>query len=282
MVSLSKDHYEAEGIMGKLLQSENERDAKLLFDAYSTTLSESRLRELVSTLLGLAPEEIGESARAFVNRFVLEHYPNETTIKAQFTNKILLPLNTTTVTIFELPIGTSRVDMCKVNGHSAAYEIKTDLDSFNRLENQLADYFDVFETVYVIASENRWNELPDYVPTECGIYSYRQCKDGSYSFRCRRKAIKAANNDPRKQLFAMSKKDLCETFAASSADQPKNAIVETCLEHYTAHYINSAFKSHLKRRYRSNWHHLQQNSSEMFEIDYQWFYRSELNPEIVY
>ncbi len=269
-------------VMGKLLQSEDQRDAKLLFEAYSTTLSETRLKSLVSDMLGLGLEDIGDSARSFTNRFILANYPNETTIKANFINKVLLPLSETTVSIFELPIGKSRVDICKVNGHSAAYEIKTDLDSFYRLESQLADYFDVFETVYVITSEKRWDELPDYVPAECGIYSYRQRKDGTYAFSCRRKATKATKLDAQKQLLTMSKKDICETFDLPSSGQSKDSVAEQCLQLYSSQQINRAFKNYLKRRYRSNWHHLKQNSALLYEIDYEWFYRSELDPEIVY
>lgn len=97
------------------------------------------------------------------------YYPNEATIKANFIDKVLFPLNPANISIFELPIGNSRVDMCKVNGHSAAYEIKTDLDTFDRLEGQLSDYFDVFETVYVVTSEKRWQELPSYVPMPAGF-----------------------------------------------------------------------------------------------------------------
>lgn len=268
--------------MGKLLQSEDERDAKLLFEAYSTTLSEAKLKTLLFDMIGLIPLDAGGSARAFANRFILDHYPNETTIKANFINKVLLPLSSDTISIFELPIGKSRVDMCKVNGHSAAYEIKTDLDSFYRLESQLADYFDVFETVYVVTSENRWNELPDYVPTECGIYSYRKRKDGTYTFSCRRKATKAVKLDAKKQLLTMPKKDLCDIFDFSSSGQSKDDIVATCLSRYSEAQINRVFKNYLKQRYCSNWHHLKQNSAVVYEIDYEWFYRNELDPEIVY
>ena len=60
------------------------------------------------------------------------------------------------VTIFELPVGSSRADLCKINGTSVAYEIKTDLDNFNRLEKQIEDleddisYFVVFIVVKVL------------------------------------------------------------------------------------------------------------------------------------
>ena len=185
--------------------------AKRLYDSYSTVLSESKLISIIQDVLGdFAPAlDSKYAARRTINDLVMGYYPNEATIKANFIDRVLFPLSPANISIFELPIGNSRVDMCKVNGHSAAYEIKTDLDTFDRLEGQLSDYFDVFETVYVVTSDKRWQELPSYVPEACGIYSYSQdARDGSYHFKAQRKAIKSTNLDSEKQLAVMPKRDL--------------------------------------------------------------------------
>lgn len=257
--------------------------AQCLSDAYSTVMSESGLSKLIERVLGADIIDYPHSsARELINRIVLGSYPNETTVKANFINRVLLSQSPKTVSIFELPIGKSRVDICKVNGHSAAYEIKTDLDTFTRLEGQLRDYFDVFETVYVITSEERWQDLPDYVPDTCGIYSYRQISDGSLVFCARRAANKSDVLDPEKQLSGMPKKHLCSLLEVEGGNHSKQDLVDRCLLEFDHRAINLFFKRYLKQRYGCYWDRFRELQPDIFEIDYQWFYRYGLSPQTVY
>ncbi|MCI1665158.1 MAG: sce7726 family protein [Atopobiaceae bacterium] len=259
--------------------------AQRLYDQYSTVLSEAKLSSILSRSLddGLLDFESTSTARGIINDVVLRYYPNEATIKAGFIDRVLVPQSPRTISIFELPIGKSRVDMCKVNGHSAAYEIKTDLDTFDRLEGQLRDYFDVFESVYVVTSERRWHELPDYVPEGCGIYSYRQDpSDGTYHFQTRRKAAKCTDLDAEKQLRAIPKHGLCAIFNIKDTHMSKTAVIEACLAESTPQKVNLAFKTYLKQRYGSHWKRFREIEPSVLGIDYEWFYRNGLDPSIVY
>ena len=257
--------------------------AQHLYDAYSTVMTETSLSGVLDSVLGLSRYDYpATTARDLINRIVLGSYPNEATIKANFINGILLPQSPKTVSIFELPIGKSRVDMCKVNGHSAAYEIKTDLDTFYRLEGQLKDYFDVFETVYVVTSEARWRELPDYVPEACGIYSYRQADDGTYKFCVRRRAVKGSELDSEKQLSVMPKQYLCSLFGKEGRGISKASLVQSCLEERDGQEINYLFKRYLKQRYGCYWDRFRELQPDIYEIDYQWFYRYGLSPQAIY
>lgn len=257
--------------------------AQCLSDAYSTVMSESGLLKLIERVLGAdAIDYPHSSARELINRIVLGSYPNETTVKANFINKVLLPQSPKAVSIFELPIGKSRVDMCKVNGHSAAYEIKTDLDTFTRLEGQLKDYIDVFEAVYVITSEARWRDLPDYVPDTCGIYSYRQISGGSLVFCARRAAKKSDALDSEKQLSAMPKRHLCSLLGSEDRNVSKRDLIERCLTEFDHHAVNLIFKNYLKQRYGGCWNRFRELQPDIYEVDYQWFYRYGLSPQTVY
>lgn len=269
---------------GKMAYIEGLTDAgQRLYDAYSTVMTETSLSGVLDTVLGANWYDYPQmGARDLINRIVLGSYPNEATIKANFINGILLPQSPKTVSIFELPIGKSRVDMCKVNGHSAAYEIKTDLDTFYRLEGQLKDYFDVFETVYVVTSEARWLELPDYVPETCGIYSYRQCKDGTYKFCARRRAVKSSELDSEKQLSVMPKQFLCSLFGKDGRGVSKTSLIHSCLAEHDGQEINYLFKRYLKQRYGCCWDRFREIQPEIYEIDYQWFYRYGLSPQAIY
>lgn len=264
-------------------KSETRATAQQLYDSYSTVLSENALSSLLAKTREIAFEDYktSDSARSYINNLILQHYPNEMTIKTNFVNNVLLKQGPTSVSIFELPVGGSRIDICKINGHSSAYEIKTDLDTFSRLEGQLRDYFDVFEHVYVIASEKRITELPDYVPGECGIFSYRQKKDGRYTFNLRRAPVTNRHLDARKQLNIISKKDLCAEYGLDSK-QPREALMNICLKTRSADEINRFFKRHLKNRYGNQWHRFKQLRESIFEIDYEWFFRNGLDPDIVY
>lgn len=257
--------------------------AQCLSNAYSTVMSETSLVNLVDNVLGADTSKYSHtSARELINRIILGSYPNEMTVKANFVNRILLPQNPTNVAIFELPIGKSRVDMCKINGHSAAYEIKTDFDTFTRLKSQLKDYFDVFEAVYVITSDRRWQDLFDCIPDECGIYSYRQSHDGSLTFCVRRAAEKSNIFDSEKQLSAMPKKHLCSLLGVKGYNVSKHELIDHCLLEFDHRTINLFFKKYLKQRYSCYWDRFCELHPDIFEIDYQWFYRYGLSPQTVY
>ena len=254
--------------------------AQRLFDGYSTVMSETSLANLLEDVSAYR-HPMG-SCRDAINQIILADYPNETTIKANFIDQVLISQNPSTVSIFELPIGSSRVDICKINGHSAAYEIKTDLDTFSRLEGQLHDYFDVFESVYVITSDSRWSDLPDYVPDECGIYSYRKRNDGSYCFCARRRATRSKAFDSEKQLYVMPKTAITSAFDVSAGKLSKNELIHLVLANYGMRAINAAFKKYLKERYEPNWSRFRALHPDIFEIDYEWFYRNGLDPSIIY
>lgn len=257
-------------------------DAQVLFDVYKTPQSESMLRSMVETSLGAQVTDEGLSTvRFFINELLMRCYPNESAIKASFVDGVILKQAARAVSIFELPVGDSRADLCKVNGHSAAYEIKTDLDTFYRLEKQLSDYFDVFDYVYVITSDTRWQSLPDYVPETCGIYSYHQKRDGRYAFTLRQRSQLNRNHDSEKQLSIMPKRDLVIE-SGFGANLPKETLVAQCLATLDPREINTMFKSYLKRRYSSRWEYFKSVRPQIFEIDYEWFFRNNLNPSIIY
>lgn len=61
----------------------------------------------------------------------------------------------------ELPVANSKPDFMTIDKEDAgvAYEIKTDLDSLQRLETQIRDYYKVFSSVYVVTGEKHIEEV---------------------------------------------------------------------------------------------------------------------------
>ena len=70
-----------------------------------------------------------------------------------FLEQILKEHNETSSIITEFYINSSKADLLIINGTTTIYEIKTELDTLNRLEKQLLDYTRAFDRVYVITYE---------------------------------------------------------------------------------------------------------------------------------
>ena len=84
-----------------------------------------------------------------------EGYRNEYFYKNTLLNKLLLGVHSvnTTTALTEIPIAKSKADFLLINGKAVVYEIKTELDNFERLETQITDYYRAFDYVAVVTSE---------------------------------------------------------------------------------------------------------------------------------
>ena len=72
----------------------------------------------------------------------------------------------------ELPVAKSKTDMIFVdeNDVGIVYEIKTELDTLNRLESQIQDYYKAFPYIYVVTSSNHLHQLEQVLEgTNVGI-----------------------------------------------------------------------------------------------------------------
>ncbi|WPK10284.1 sce7726 family protein [Lysinibacillus louembei] len=114
-------------------------------------------------------EELFESYK-----IMKKSYRNEYFYKNTLFNKHVLGkynLNTTFV-MNEVTISKSKADMIIVNKNlPIVYEIKTELDNFDKLEHQIIDYYKVASLVYVITAENTYYPLYRMLKdTRVGIY----------------------------------------------------------------------------------------------------------------
>ena len=96
-----------------------------------------------------------------IYKYMSRNYRNEYFYQNTMLNKLLLgrhSLNTTTA-LTQIPIGKSKADFVMINGKAVVYEIKTELDSFERLDNQLNDYYKAFDYVCVVTCESNYEKL---------------------------------------------------------------------------------------------------------------------------
>lgn len=96
-----------------------------------------------------------------IYKIMSKSYRNEYIYKNTLLNKLLLgrhSINTTTA-LTEVPVEKSKADFILINGKAVVYEIKTELDTLDRLTGQVLDYYKAFENVCVITSDSNYNKV---------------------------------------------------------------------------------------------------------------------------
>lgn len=134
-----------------------------------------------------------------------KNYRNEYFYKNTLLNKLLLGIHSpkTTTALTEVPVSKSKADFILINGKAVVYEIKTELDNFERLENQLNDYYKAFDHVSVVTCESNCQAIEKRLSdTPVGLYlltcrnslsekkrpiEYNSCLDLSVMFKILRK-----------------------------------------------------------------------------------------------
>jgi hypothetical protein len=107
----------------------------------------------------------------WIYSLLLKNYRNEYIYKNVIANKILIgkhSLNTSHM-LMEFRVGKCKADVVIINGTSTVYEIKSEFDSFGRLENQIQAYLDIFDNINVITSDLQAVKLKSILPDSVGI-----------------------------------------------------------------------------------------------------------------
>ena len=96
-----------------------------------------------------------------IYQYIGKSYRNEYFYKNTLLNKLIINVHRvkTTTALTEVSIAKSKADFIMINGKAVVYEIKTELDSFDRLLNQISDYYKVFDHVCVVTSESQLQSL---------------------------------------------------------------------------------------------------------------------------
>lgn len=108
---------------------------------------------------------------------------NDKIIRAALTEKLYQKhANDKTVRIIqELGVnhGTSRIDIAVVNGVLHGYEIKSDLDTFDRLPEQMSTYNKIFNKMTIVVGWSHLEAAINTVPDWWGITVAKQSEDGT-------------------------------------------------------------------------------------------------------
>jgi hypothetical protein len=112
-----------------------------------------------------------------IYEYMSKSYRNEYFYQNTLLNKLLLEKHrvNTTSALTQIPISKSKADFILINGKAVVYEIKTELDSLDRLDSQLKDYYKAFDHVCVVTSESHYERVLNILNvTPVGIYVLTQ------------------------------------------------------------------------------------------------------------
>ncbi|WP_198163652.1 sce7726 family protein [Pedobacter cryoconitis] len=107
---------------------------------------------------------------------LLAHYRHEYIYKTAILNSYVLREHSLAETILlnEFKIGTSKADVIVVNGTNKVFEIKTELDTPERLQNQVNDYFKAFTEVYLVVHHSMLAKYLGRVDRHVGIMVFSE------------------------------------------------------------------------------------------------------------
>lgn len=243
-------------------------DYSVLAKSYNTLQYEHQLRVILSTFYksssfdSLAKFDLHK----IVNDSLLNHYQGEETLKFRIADFFR---QNDYVAAFEVKANNSRADFLVVNGDTKCFEIKSKNDSLKRLPKQAKDYGDVFEFNTVVTDLKHVDLVEKITLPHYGIWYF----DGEKRI-IHRGATLSPCLAPESQLSLMTKSELKNAFGLTDKIQ--------ILSDNDAGFINNSLKDVLKARYTKRWSFLCANWDQILPIDLQFFFNSNISPELVY
>jgi hypothetical protein len=192
--------------------------------------------------------------------YLANYYRNEYFYKNTLLNKLLLgkhSVNTTTA-LTQLPIGKAKADFVLINGKAVVYEIKTELDSFDRLASQIENYYKAFNTVCVVTAEKNYEKLEKLLKdTKVGICALVK-KRGKNNFvlQFRKEAEISEEHLDHEILFKVLRKKEYESillkYFKKLPDTKPVFYYDECLDQFKTVSIESVYKLFLKELKKRN------------------------------
>ncbi|VTX86350.1 Uncharacterised protein [Acinetobacter junii] len=211
-------------------------------------INNNNLRSNVNTT---SIDDIYSSAFEFLSR----NYRNEYVYKNLIARKILRSKHSlqSSVLLSEFRVGQNKADLVLLNGCSTCYEIKTEYDSLNRLEDQLQSYIQLFEKVYVVCPSSLQVDVEAIIPHSVGIIVLTD----NNTLRTIKDAISNNIFDISLMMKSLRKEeylDIAENIYGLKIDVPNTQVFDLCfkiLNKSDRAVVNNLFLKTLKK-YRKN------------------------------
>lgn len=173
-----------------------------------------------------------------IYEFMSKSYRNEYFYQNTLLNKLLLENHnlSNAAALTQLPICKSKADFVLINGKAVVYEIKTELDTFNRLDTQLRDYFKAFSYVCVVTSETQYDRAADILKnTPVGIYALTS--NNTISKKKRKEPIEDTSKLNHTAIFKVLRKrereNILLKYFGDLPDSPQAFYFSECLKQFS-------------------------------------------------
>jgi hypothetical protein len=221
--------------------------------------------------------------RDIYNHIIMKYGKTESIIKYYLCKEFIS--NDDEVGLYEFNIGNSRLDFGRINGHSYAYEIKTELDTLTRLNDQIVDYESVFEYIYVVIHKKHLKKIKDMLPKKVGIISY-DFFDEKVTFCTIRESKENKKYKKNIQLNTLTSSDLkfiikniIEIDVIPELKKDRLKIVQKNL---LKSDLNLAFKQAIKHKQFDKWKHIKDNFDVLYPIEIQDAYTNKFDITLLY
>ena len=125
---------------------------KLLVEGYSCAFQEMSASICMETECITNLQKISDMYSLMCRKYRGEYFYKNTLF-----NRLLLGVHSlrTTTALTEIPVARSKADFILINGRAVVYEIKSELDNYERLNNQIDDYYKAFCYVVVVVGKGQ-------------------------------------------------------------------------------------------------------------------------------
>ncbi|WGQ12411.1 sce7726 family protein [Pedobacter gandavensis] len=195
---------------------------------------------------------------------LLQHYRHEYLYKAALLNSYVLHHYSLedSILLNEFKIGNSKADAVLINGTNKVFEIKTELDSPDRLLTQVNDYYKAFSEVYIVIHHSAVDKYIGLIDEHVGILLLSpkhtittlrsaQCHDHGLDIPAMMKAL-------RKEEYLQVVKNLCGSVPIATPVQLFKSCLNVLLE-FSAIAVQTEFLRVIKQRINPLTNQLVQN-----------------------
>jgi hypothetical protein len=184
---------------------------------------------------------------------LLTHYRHEYLYKVALLNTYVLRNHSLSDTILlnEFRIGNSKADTILINGANKVFEIKTELDSPERLCTQIDDYYKGFSEVYIVIHHSEIGKYMDCIDEHVGIMVFS--KDNTIEL-CKAAQVYSDKLNIVAMIKALRKDEYLQLVYKIAGEIPKATPVQlfkTCvnlLSKYPVLEVHAEFLRIIKRR----------------------------------
>lgn len=205
--------------------------------------------KIIKSTEGFIIEEIVEKAYEYLSK----NYRCEYVYINEIVNQLLLGYHSeySATILKEIVSGSSIADVVIINGHSTAYEIKTELDSFSRLQSQVDSYIGIYDYVNVVTYKSAIEKIKGKIDPRVGIIIL--CEDLSLVTH-RDATLLNRLFSPRKAVLTLRQSELINACKKHEVEIPTygtSQLYEFCYNWFTTlnpTQSNMIFKECLKGR----------------------------------